>query len=74
MTRCRWKGENRGWCVRHDSEWRIDRSRCESVLSPESEQSRLVRDIRVRLPFVAIGYPDLAAEIGHALDRLEEVR
>ena len=27
---CRWRRENRGWCVIHDAEWRIDRGRCEA--------------------------------------------
>jgi len=31
--RCRYAGENRGWCFVHDAEWRIDRSRCEAPIN-----------------------------------------
>lgn len=34
--RCRWVDENRGWCVTHDSEWRIDRVRCETDILASS--------------------------------------
>lgn len=39
---------------------------------PTSEKADLIRDIRSRLPFVAIGHPDIAAEIAKAMDALEE--
>lgn len=37
-----------------------------------TEKAGLVRDIRARLPFVAVGHPDLAAAIAHAMDVVEE--
>ena len=30
VRRCRCRGDNRGWCVTHDAEWRIDRPKCEA--------------------------------------------
>lgn len=70
--KCKWKGENRGWCVRHDAAWRIDRAQCESNQPvPMTEKARLIADIRSKLPIVAIGYPDLAVEISQALDLVE---
>ena len=36
----------------------------------ESERDRLIEDIRRRLPVVAIGYPDIAAQVGEAMDLL----
>jgi chorismate synthase len=35
------------------------------------EKAAVIADIRRRLPFVAIGHPDLAAAIAYAIDRLE---
>lgn len=35
------------------------------------ERSALIADIRARLPIVAVGYPDLAADIGKAMDVVE---
>ena len=34
---CRWEGDNRGWCVTHDRQWRIDRAVCEP---PEAQAGK----------------------------------
>lgn len=42
------------------------------MIAPDvSERDRLIADIRSRLPMVAIGHPDLAAEIGRAMDLVD---
>ena len=38
---------------------------------PRDEQAQLVADIRAQLPILAIGYPDLAVQISHAMDMVE---
>jgi hypothetical protein len=39
-----------------------------------NEKATLIHDIRSRLPFVAVGHPDLAEEIGRAMDVVEAER
>lgn len=38
---------------------------------PADEKAALIKDIRVRLPFLAIGHPDLAESIAVAMDAVE---
>jgi hypothetical protein len=42
-----------------------------TVFDPAYEKAELVRDIRSRLPYVAVGHPDLARQIGRAMDLVE---
>ena len=39
--------------------------------APEDEKTRLIKDIRKRLPIVAIGHPELVAQIEEALTAVE---
>lgn len=38
---------------------------------PEDEKARLIKDIRQRLPIVAIGHPELVTQIEEALTAVE---
>ena len=38
---------------------------------PRNEKAELIADIRRMLPLVAVGHPDLAVQISHAMDLVE---
>lgn len=42
-----------------------------TTMHPADEKAALVKDIRARLPYVAVGHPDLAESIAIAMDAVE---